>query len=1246
MNDTDLQNIDEDIPSRYIEDLSAGRPPNWGGSAQDLAQASGFGVPPYPTVIAISGNTVNPVTEGRWQFSMGDGTYWYDIGAVSPANALLLAAGATSAQIRFAPAADYFGTPPGLTVHAVYDNAIQPSDQVQAGVMMRQTIDIPNAGANVSATGVTWGISVDNVNDAPVISGLDGADDRRVSTHTGGEFLDQRQQIQVADIDNANFAGGKVSVAIAGGGVTDRITILAAIDITLSNGLNPGSVVNVHGAAIGTIAAGGALTVDLNANATPARVAVLLQNLIYGAEQGAPGKRTVSVTVDDGAGGVSAPAQVEFDVYVPKPTLRITSPAASLKAGEQAVITFTFDIPSADFDLSDLTVSGGRLSGLTATGDWRKMTATFTPDQEVQDVQASISIAADRFEDIYGSGNEASITPLLIAIDTLAPSIEATDIAVSGGSGAAGAFLAGDTVTVRWEGGTNTDLDAVTADFSGFGGTAAVAANFANGAWTASYRLPAGVIDAAGAAVALTALDAAGNRSTVAGATTHVVDTDAPLIDASTIALDGIATGLEGVYRTGDTITASWDPGSSDDIAAVSADFSQFGHLTPVAATLIDGKWVASYQLRDAAREGLYFNVRFTVTDDAGNTRQARGADDLRVDLRPPEVVATAAWGAPGASATSVVFRVVLNQAVSGVDRGDFTLVTTTGNASGSIAGISDLGDGVYEVTVERITGNGGLRLDVNASGTGIVDANFNALAGGFSKGLVHTVAIGGGTAPQPQPQPGAVIDGVRVVTSIRHNPDGSTSQVIDIPAVAAGRVDSVGDDALADIPLASSAGQAILTARLPVGYGLQAVGPAAPGTAGGALADLVREIAATGSPDQALLTAGGAGFLGDLALDAPLLVRSIVPNVAAGQAPAPSLVIQAAGQAASALVIDAGGLPPGVRIDLQGVDFAAVIGAARVGADGGQTIVGDGAAQTIVLGAGGNRVDGGAGIDTVQLAGAARADYGLRFENGVLVLDGAEGSSRIANVEILQFAGPDLSAEGAIGRLYQAILGRAADTAGREYWTAQHADGMTLEAIAGALAGSEEAPPAQQDSAAYVAALYRKVLGREGDADGLAFWSAQLDAGTLSRAGLVLQLTESAEKLAMDSSAQLDVNRSDIGTLVRMYAALLERNPDEAGINYWIAAHKNGISMRSLAEAFLASAEPAARYAGMGDAEFVDALYLAAIREAPDAPLADYWSGMLASGQLTRGDVLLGVADSDAMVALVGAVTTSIDIV
>jgi hypothetical protein len=585
---------------------------------------------------------------------------------------------------------------------------------------------------------------------------------------------------------------------------------------------------------------------------------------------------------------------------------------------------------------------------------------------------------------------------------------------------------------------------------------------------------------------------------------------------------------------------------------------------------------------------------------------------------------------------------------------------------------------------------------DTAGNNTYVVQVRASDASGGETQTLTVGV-VSAATPPQPPSTPTPVestVDGVRITTSTQQNSDGSTSQVIEIPVVLPGRQESVGNNTVADIPLASSGGKAVLTAQVPAGYGLHVVGQATPGTAGTALTDLIREIKAhtsAGSSDQNSLTGGGSGFLGGLDASTPLLVKTIVPTVANGaQLPTEAFVINGlpsgAGGVQTALVIDTSGLSGTPHLQLQNVDFAAIIGAAHVtGGDGAQKVWGDSASQTIVLGAdddilhggdgddtvgsgagddqifgdGGNDVvfggsgndtiDGGTGTDTVLLAGATRADYSLRFEHGVLVSTartGDDGTDHIANVEVMQFAAADTSAAGTIGRVYEAALGRAADTAGREYWVGAHDAGMSLEAIAKAIVASSEALQLQQDSAAFVAALYHGALGRDGDAGGMAFWTTQLDAGTVTRAGLALQFADSAEKLAMPSSAQLDFNRSDVATVVRMYEALFDRHPDEDGINYWIGAHEDGLSMRALAQQFLASAESGSHYASLSDSQFVSALYQTALGHAPSAAEAALWNIQLAAGQITRGDVLLGVADSAEMVTLVGVVSTSIETV
>ncbi|WP_288381332.1 DUF4347 domain-containing protein, partial [uncultured Massilia sp.] len=229
-----------------------------------------------------------------------------------------------------------------------------------------------------------------------------------------------------------------------------------------------------------------------------------------------------------------------------------------------------------------------------------------------------------------------------------------------------------------------------------------------------------------------------------------------------------------------------------------------------------------------------------------------------------------------------------------------------------------------------------------------------------------------------PAPPPSTVIDGVEVGAGTRANGDGSTSQVISIPVIQPGRQETVGNNTVADIPLVSSNGKPVLSVQVPLGTGLQASGTANPTSAADALAHLIREIkgvTVVGSHDQGQMTGGGSGFLSGLPSGASLLVQTVTPTAAAGTANGGALVIQGAapssGGPLSALVIDAKGLPGGSVIQLQNVDFAAIVGAVTVtGGAGSQTVWGDGASQTIFLGADDDILHGGAGDDIVGSAG------------------------------------------------------------------------------------------------------------------------------------------------------------------------------------------------------------------------------------------------------------------------------------
>ena len=92
------------------------------------------------------------------------------------------------------------------------------------------------------------------------------------------------------------------------------------------------------------------------------------------------------------------------------------------------------------------------------------------------------------------------------------------------------------------------------------------------------------------------------------------------------------------------------------------------------------------------------------------------------------------------------MFRVTFSEPVSGVDAPDFT-ATFGGGLTGAISGVSALHGSAVDVTVGPLSGEGTVRLDVNAAGTGIADAAGNMLSGGFTTGQIFTrLLIGNGT--------------------------------------------------------------------------------------------------------------------------------------------------------------------------------------------------------------------------------------------------------------------------------------------------------------------------------------------------------------------------------------------------------------------------------------------------------------------------------------------------------------------
>ncbi|TAN47681.1 MAG: hypothetical protein EPN21_16950 [Methylococcaceae bacterium] len=104
------------------------------------------------------------------------------------------------------------------------------------------------------------------------------------------------------------------------------------------------------------------------------------------------------------------------------PGLTIAASQARFKAGETAVVTFTFSELPKGFSAEDVSVGGGKLSGLAASPDDGKVyTAVYTP-AGVNKLKGSIGVDAATYTDAAGNAGAAGNT-LTPTGDTLAPNL-------------------------------------------------------------------------------------------------------------------------------------------------------------------------------------------------------------------------------------------------------------------------------------------------------------------------------------------------------------------------------------------------------------------------------------------------------------------------------------------------------------------------------------------------------------------------------------------------------------------------------------------------------------------------------------------------------------------------------------------------------------------------------------------------------------------------------------------------------
>lgn len=243
-----------------------------------------------------------------------------------------------------------------------------------------------------------------------------------------------------------------------------------------------------------------------------------------------------------------------------------------------------------------------------------------------------------------------------------------------------------------------------------------------------------------------------------------------------------------------------------------------------------------------------------------------------------------------------------------------------------------------------------------------------------------------------------------------------------------------------------------------------------------------------------------------------------------------------------------------------------------------------------------------------------------VRFLDGRLVLD------------------PDAPAAQVV-RLYRTALGREPDQDGLNFWTARLEHGGRLSDLGVGFLGSPEfqARFGDPDDAGYVDRLYQNVLGRAADAAGQAYWTQRLQAGA-SRQDVLAGFSDSAENKAGTHGAIASGiwDRSEAAQQVaRLYDTVLGRLPDAAGLGQWCSRLADeSAGLEDVAGALSRSSEFVSRHGALSDRDFVDALYRNTLARPGDAAGIEHWMGGLQSGRLSRAGTALAFSESAEHVA------------
>nr|WP_182312406.1 Ig-like domain-containing protein [Comamonas testosteroni] len=410
-----------------------------------------------------------------------------------------------------------------------------------------------------------------------------------------------------------------------------------------------------------------------------------------------------------GVGGISSPIAIDTAA----PSVLISSSASSLKAGETAVITFTFSDAPQGFDLNDVTVAGGTLSSFAVTANPLVYTAIFTPTADVDVGQAAVSISAGSYTDAAGNMGPGA-SSATIHYDTGVPTTTVESVQFSDDTGASASDLITNISAQTISGTLSTNLaSGESVQVSLDSGATWATATVVGSDWTLSGQTLSG-----SGVLQVRVADSTGNAGPVYSAA-YILDQSAP-----TVAISSDVATVNGMTPALITFTFSEAP-VGFSAAAISVAGGTLGALT---ATSDPKVFIATFTPNSGIASGSAFIlVRGSeYTDTAGNAGAAGMLSSLQIDTVAPAATPGGIQfsndsGVRGDFITNVGTQTISGNLSAPLAQGDRVLISLDGGASWITASASGTnwsasatlhpGSNTLQVKVSDSAGNEGAIL-------------------------------------------------------------------------------------------------------------------------------------------------------------------------------------------------------------------------------------------------------------------------------------------------------------------------------------------------------------------------------------------------------------------------------------------------------------------------------------------------------------------------------------------------------